>query len=73
MLSRPQGRSAAGRIMSVKNYNDNIGKRTGDLPVYSAVLLRDRYHINLQSFKITSFFFLYKNHLFVEEMIKGFS
>ena len=36
-LSRPQGHSAAGRIMSVKNSNDSIGNRTRDLPACNAV------------------------------------
>ena len=36
-LSQPQGHSAAGRIMSMKNYIDTIGNRTHDLPVCSAV------------------------------------
>jgi hypothetical protein len=36
-LSRPQGHSAAGRIMSMKNSSDNIGIRTRDLPTCSAV------------------------------------
>jgi hypothetical protein len=35
-LSRPQGHSATGRIMSLKNSNDTIGNRTRDLPVCSA-------------------------------------
>ena len=35
--SRPQGHSAAGSIMSVKNSSDTIGNRTRDLPVFSAV------------------------------------
>jgi hypothetical protein len=34
-LSRPQGHSATGRIMSLKNSNDTIGNRTPDLPVCS--------------------------------------
>jgi hypothetical protein len=34
-LSRPQGHSAAGRIMSMKN--DNIRNRSRDIPVCSAV------------------------------------
>ena len=34
---QPQGRSAAGRIMSMKNFNDTIGNRTRDLPSCSAV------------------------------------
>jgi hypothetical protein len=38
-LSRPQGHSAAGRIMSMKNSNDIIGNRTRDLPPCSAVRL----------------------------------
>ena len=36
-LSRPQGHSAAGRIMSMKNSNDTIGNRTRELPTCSAV------------------------------------
>jgi hypothetical protein len=36
-LSRPQGHSAAGRIVSVKISNDTIGNRTRDLLAYSAV------------------------------------
>ena len=36
-LSHPQGHSAAGRIMSMKNSNDTIGNRTRDLPACSAV------------------------------------
>jgi hypothetical protein len=36
-LSRAQGHSAAGRIMSMKNSNDTIGNRTRDLPACSAV------------------------------------
>jgi len=31
-LSRPQGHSATGRIMSLKNSNDTIGNLTRDLP-----------------------------------------
>ena len=37
-LSRLQGHSAAGRIMSMKNSNDIIGNRTRDLPSCNAVL-----------------------------------
>ena len=36
-LCRPQGRSAARRITSTKNCNDNIGNRTRDLPACSPV------------------------------------
>jgi hypothetical protein len=36
-LSRPQGYSATGRIMSRKNSNDTIGNGTRDLPVCSVV------------------------------------
>ena len=36
-LSQPQGHSAAGKIMSLKNSNDAVGYRTRDLPVCSAV------------------------------------
>ena len=35
-LSRPQGHSAIGRIMSMKNNNDTNWNRTSDLPVCSA-------------------------------------
>ena len=34
-LSRPQGHSAIGRIMSMKNSNDTIWNRTSDLPICS--------------------------------------
>ena len=36
-LSRPQGHSATGRIMSLKISNDTIGNRTRDVPVCSVV------------------------------------
>ena len=36
-LSRPQGHSAAGRTMSMKNSSDTIGNRTRDLPTCSSV------------------------------------
>ena len=36
-LSRPQGHSVAGRIMSMKNSNDTVGNRNRDLPACSAV------------------------------------
>jgi hypothetical protein len=36
-LSRPQGHSATGRILSLKNSNDTIRNRTRDLPVCSVV------------------------------------
>ena len=36
-LSQPEGHSAAGRIMSMKNSDDTIGNRTRDLPACSAV------------------------------------
>jgi hypothetical protein len=36
-LSRPQGHSATGKVMSLKNSNDTIGNRTRDLPVCSVV------------------------------------
>ena len=35
-LSQPQGHSAAGRVMSIKNSNDTTGNRTRDLPTCSA-------------------------------------
>jgi len=36
-LSQPQGHSAAGRIMSLKNSSNTIGNQTRNLPVCSAV------------------------------------
>ena len=36
-LSQPQGHSATGRIMPLKNSNDTIGNRTLDLPVCSVM------------------------------------
>jgi hypothetical protein len=36
-LSRPQGRSAVGMIMWMKNYSGTIGNWTRELPAYSAV------------------------------------
>jgi hypothetical protein len=36
-LSRPQGHSEPGRIMSIINSNDDIGKRTRDFPDCTAV------------------------------------
>jgi hypothetical protein len=36
-LSQPQGHSAAGRVMSMKNSNDITENRTRDLPTSSAV------------------------------------
>jgi len=36
-LSRPQGHSAIGRIMSMKNSSDTIRNRTSDLPACNAV------------------------------------
>ena len=33
-LSQPEGHSAIGRIMSMKNSNDAIWNRTSDLPIY---------------------------------------
>jgi hypothetical protein len=42
-LSRPQGHSAAGRIMSLKNLTDPIGNRTRNLPACSANNLSIKY------------------------------
>jgi len=36
-LSQPQGHNAAGRITSMKNFNDTIGNRTRNLSFCSAV------------------------------------
>ena len=38
-LCRPQGPSAAGRIMPMKSFNDAVGNRTRDLPTCKAVLI----------------------------------
>jgi len=35
-LSRTQGHSAIGRIISMKNSNDTIWNRTSELPIFSA-------------------------------------
>jgi hypothetical protein len=51
-LSRPQGHSAAGRIMSVKNYSDTIGNRSRDLPVCSAVPQPPRHRVPPESIKV---------------------
>ena len=40
-LSQPQGHTAAGRIMSMKNSNDTIGNRTRDLLTYSEELVNN--------------------------------
>jgi hypothetical protein len=52
-LSRPQGHSAAGRIMSMKNSSDTIGNRPRDLPVCSAEpqTLSNRVPLNLYTGK----------------------
>jgi hypothetical protein len=42
-LSRSQGHSAAGRIMSMKNSNYTNGNRTSDLPACSAVPPKNSY------------------------------
>jgi len=36
-LSQPQGHIAAGKIMSMKNFNETIGNRTRNLPACSAI------------------------------------
>ena len=57
-LSRPQGHSAAGRIMSMKNSNDTIGNRTRDLPTYSALpeptALRRAIYVLLNKLMVTT-------------------
>jgi hypothetical protein len=45
MLSRPQGHSATGRIISMKNSSDTVGNRTHDLPVCSAVPQPPRHRV----------------------------
>jgi hypothetical protein len=50
-LSRPQGHSVIGRIISMKNSNDTIWNRTSDLPICSTVVppsaVPEQYIINL--------------------------
>jgi hypothetical protein len=56
-LSRPQGHSAAGRIMSMNNSNDTIGNRSRDLPVCTAVPQKLRHrvpHIYIYSHEFTN-------------------
>ena len=51
-LSRPQGHSVVGRIVSMKNSNDTIGNRTRDLPTCIARCLNQlHYGVPLQYFK----------------------
>jgi hypothetical protein len=50
-LSRPQGHSAAGRIMSMKNSNDTIGNRSRNLPVCSSVPQPLRHRVPLHHLK----------------------
>jgi len=37
-LSQTQDHSAAGRIRSMKNFNDTIGNQTRDIPAYGFIL-----------------------------------
>jgi len=46
-LSQPQGHSAAGRIMSMKDSNDTIGNRTRDLPAVVQCLNQLRHYENM--------------------------
>jgi hypothetical protein len=56
-LSRPQGHSAAGRIISMTNSNDTIGNRSRDLPVCSAVSQPLRHRVPSFNFQYLSFIF----------------
>jgi len=47
-LSKLQGQSAAGRIMSMKNSNYTIGNQTRDLPACSAVPIYACKYVNIQ-------------------------
>ena len=55
-LSRPQGHSTIGRIMSMKNYNDTIWNRNRDLPIckslQSIVVIESL--VLLRNFQLTS-------------------
>jgi hypothetical protein len=54
-LSQPQGHSAVGRIMSMKNSNDTIGNRSRELPGCSAVPQPLRHRVPLISYHIISY------------------
>ena len=57
-LSQPQGHSAAGGIMSMKNSNDTIGNQTRKLPPCSAVPQ-----------PITILFFTYSSYMFQRQRV----
>jgi len=44
-LSQPQGHSATGRIMSMRNSSDTFGNRTRELPACSAVLQHTKMYV----------------------------
>jgi hypothetical protein len=47
-LSRPQGHSAAGRIMPMKDPSDTIGNRSRDVPVCSALPQPLRHRVRME-------------------------
>jgi len=63
-LSQPQGHSAAGRIMSMKNSNDTIGNRTRGLPACSTVP-----QPTAPLCTPYTYIFLLRNHSFKEHML----
>ena len=50
-MSQPQGHSAAGRIMSMKNSSDTVGNQTHNLPASSAVPIYACKYVNIQQHK----------------------
>jgi len=44
-LRQPQGPSAAGRFMSIKNFNDTIRNRTRNLPACTVCTVGRRYYV----------------------------
>ena len=51
-MSRPQGHSAAGKIMSMKNSNDTIGNRTRDLRLVAQRLNQLRHRVSQSSIQL---------------------
>jgi len=60
-LSRPQGHSAIGRIMSMKNSNDAMWNRTSDLPVCSTEPYPLCYRVREKSGRVKNLHFRF-NH-----------
>ena len=61
-LSRPQGHSATGKILSMKNSNDTSWDRTSDLPICSTTP-RYRFHIMTTNFLFSCGIAVFSNGL----------